>query len=303
MPAIGKSSMCEKWKPWIALLKHQNGSPMSLRKLRHRLTPDWLRLDARRQWRDIVLRRFGIQRCHTPPILIRRRELSLRSCLPFVVAHELLQNPQLTFMQIGAFDGVGDDDLRELVVTHRLRGVLIEPQPVAFARLQHTYRDQPQVRLLQAAVAEREGTRELFCRSGGVSMAASFDRNHLRRHGVADRNIDTQLVPCHTVESARRAAGLEHVDLIQIDAEGYDWPIIRSIDLAKLRPRIIRFEYGNMRGGDANSCLQHLATHGYRFIVEPRDIIAHLGHESKQVKLSGEDHAASAIASRRQLIA
>ena len=41
----------------------------------------------------------------------------MRSMLPFVVAHELLKNPQLTFLQIGAFDGEGDDDLRELIVT------------------------------------------------------------------------------------------------------------------------------------------------------------------------------------------
>lgn len=276
---------------------------MNLRKLRHQLTPDWLRLEARRQWRDVLFRHLGIQRCRTPPILTRRRELSLRSCLPFVVAHELLQNPNLTFMQIGAFDGVGDDDLRELVVAHRLRGVLIEPQPVAFARLQHTYRDRPQVRLLQAAVAEREGTRELFCRRGGVSMAASFDRGHLRRHGVADKNITTELVACHTVESALRAAGLDRVDLIQIDAEGYDWPIIQSIDLAKLRPRIIRFEYGNMRRRDADTCLQHLAAQGYRFIVEPRDIIAHLGREVESAKLSGGNLAASAAVLPRLLIA
>jgi len=276
---------------------------MSLRKLRHRLTPDWLRLESRRQWRDIVFRHFGIQRCRTPPILTRRRDLSLRSCLPFVVAHELLQNPQLTFMQIGAFDGVGDDDLRELVFTHHLRGVLIEPQPVAFARLQNTYRDQPQVRLLQAAVAEREGTRELFCRRGGISMAASFDRGHLRRHGVADRNIDTQLVACHTVESALRAAGLERVDLVQIDAEGYDWPIIQSIDLAKLRPRIIRFEYGNMHRRDADTCLQHLAEHGYRFVVEPRDIIAHLGVGSESEKSSRGNLATSTAMSPQRLIA
>ena len=78
------------------------------------LTPAWLRTDARRRWRDIVFRRLGIQRCYTPPLVTRQPELTVRSCLPFVLAHELLQNPQLTFMQIGAFDGVGDDDLREL---------------------------------------------------------------------------------------------------------------------------------------------------------------------------------------------
>jgi len=248
---------------------------MTVREFRRRLTPRWLRTDARRQWRNVVLRRFGIQRCYTPPLLVRRPDVLVRSWLPFVVAHEALRNPQLTFLQIGAFDGAGDDDLHELVVRHRLRGLLVEPQPAAFTRLRQTYRDQPQVTLLQAAIAEREGTRDLYCRRGDASMAASFDREHLRKHGISDAEIVARPVVCHTIESALRTAGLERVDLIQIDAEGYDWPIIRSIDFTTLRPAILRFEYRHMRPADADACLELLAGHGYRFLLEPHDIIAH----------------------------
>jgi FkbM family methyltransferase len=250
--------------------------PKTLREFRHRWTPAWLRTDSRRRLRDIAFRHIGIQRCYTPPILTRQPSLVVRSCLQFVVGNELRRNPRLTFMQIGAFDGSEDDDLRDLIEAHKLRGVLIEPQPMAFARLQKTYRGQPQVMLLQAAIAEKEGTRELFCKQGEASMVASFDREHLRRHNIADHEIATQQVICHTVESALRAAGLTQVDLIQIDAEGYDWPIIRSIDFTRLRPRILRFEYRHMRDGDADVCLALLSEHGYRFIVESRDIIAHL---------------------------
>ncbi len=232
---------------------------MGLRELRRRLTPNWLRTDARRQWRNVVFRRLGIQRCYTPPVIVGRPELLVRSWLPYVVAHELLDNRKLTFLQIGAYDGQSDDDLRDLVVRHGLRGVLVEPQPAAFARLCETYRDQPQVTLLQAAIADREGVRDFYCRRGDASMAASFDADHLRRHGIPSAEIIRQPVVCHTVESALRAAGLERVDLIQIDAEGYDWPIIRSIDFAKVRPAILRFEYRHMGSNDADACLDFLA--------------------------------------------
>jgi FkbM family methyltransferase len=213
-------------------------------------------------------------------VLARQPELAVRSCLPFVVGRELLQNPRMTFMQIGAFDGIGDDDLRELVTRHQLRGVLVEPQPAAFARLQQTYAGQLQVRLLQAAIAEREGSRELFCMRGEASMVASFDRDHLRKHGVPDHDIVSQPVPCHTVESAMRAAGLDRLELLQIDAEGYDWPIIRAIDFSRCRPRILRFEYRHMRPQDADACLELLASQGYRFVIEARDIIACLDADS-----------------------
>jgi hypothetical protein len=72
------------------------------------------------------------------------------------------------------------------------------------------------------------------------------------------------------VARALQVAGLESVDLIQIDAEGYDWPIIRSIDFDRVRPAIVRFEYRNMLPSDADACLAHLAAHGYRFLLEPR---------------------------------
>jgi FkbM family methyltransferase len=249
---------------------------MRLREIRRRLTPHWLRTDARRQWRNLAFRRLGIERCYTPPIITAKPQLMVRSWLPFVVAHELLNKRDITFLQIGAFDGEADDDLRDLVVTHALRGVLVEPQPAAFARLQKTYRDQPQVTLLQAAISDREGVCDFYCVRGEASMAASFDPGHLRRHGIPNDQIVRHQVVCHTVESALRFAGLESVDLIQIDAEGCDWPIIRSIDFTRIRPAILRFEYRHMRTSDADACLELLAAHGYRFLLEPRDIIAHV---------------------------
>jgi FkbM family methyltransferase len=245
-----------------------------LRELRHRLTPSWLRTDARRRARNVFFRRFGIQRCHTPPIVTRSPELTIESQLPFVVAHELLTNPRLTFLQIGAFDGVCNDDLRHLIQSHRLRGVLVEPQPSAFAKLQQTYRNQPNVTLLQAAIAEEDGQRDLFCKRGEASMAASFERSHLKKHGIRDTEIVVEQVRCLTISSALAAAGMQTVDLIQIDAEGYDWPIIRSIDFTKLRPRILRFEYSHMTSREADECLSLLASNGYRFVIEARDIIA-----------------------------
>jgi FkbM family methyltransferase len=267
---------------------------MNWRQFRRRLTPGWLRIEARRRRRDILLRGLGLARSHAPPIVTRRPELVVRSWLPYVVAELLLRNNNPTFLQIGAFDGVGDDDLRDLVKTHRLRGVLVEPQPAAFARLQETYADQPQVLLLAAAIAEQEGTRPLYVRRGKTSMAASFDRGHLRRHGIAAQDIGVIQVPCHTVASALCTAGLETVDILQIDAEGYDWPIIRSIDFERVRPAILRFEYRNLRPRDADACLARLSDHGYRFLLEPRDIIAvRPALESRlQPALAGQQQAA-----------
>jgi hypothetical protein len=39
----------------------------------------------------------------------------------------------------------------------------------------------------------------------------------------------------------------------------------------------LRFEYRHMQAAEADECVELLASHGYRFVIEKRDIIAHLG--------------------------
>ena len=247
---------------------------MSFRSIRRKYTPSWLSTDERRRWRNILFRRLGIARCHLPLALIREPNLNVRSSLRYFVADQMLRNHNFAFLQIGAYDGRDDDDLRELIVSHRLRGVLVEPQPAAFALLRETYRDQPQLKLLQAAIAERPGERVLYCRRNHTSMAASFDRDNLTKHGVPSDEVEAVPVACHTVDSALAAAGLERVDLVQIDAEGYDYEIIRTINFARIQPAIVRFEYRHLSNRDADACIALLAGHGYRFLEEGRDIIA-----------------------------
>ena len=79
---------------------------------------------------------------------------------------------------------------------------------------------------------------------------------------------------CHTVESILRQHGFDTVDLLQIDAEGYDYEIIKTIDFQQLRPSIIAFEQLHLSERDRDNCIELLASHGYRFLVERMDVIA-----------------------------
>ena len=121
--------------------------------------------------------------------------------------------------------------------------------------------------------------RDLYCQRGVAAMTASFDRSHLRKHGIRgsiDIVAQPVAVPHDRACALALAGGLERVDLIQIDAEGYDWPIIRSIDFARLRPRILRFEYRHMSHATRMRASPCWRTAGYRFIVDAENIIAHL---------------------------
>ena len=248
---------------------------MDLRSLRKKLIPQRLGVASRRRWRDLTLSWVGLERSYKPRALVRSPELLASSIVQYLIAHELQSTPDFCFMQIGAYDGAGDDDLREPVLRLGLRGTLVEPQPAAFERLKTTYAGQPQVKLLNAAIADTEGTRTLYCPRSGDAQTASFNRQHLIRHGIRREEILGRSVPCYTVEGALAVAGLERVDLLQTDTEGYDYQLLQSIDFQRLRPAIIRFEYRHMSGREVNASVEMLAQLGYRFFLEPKDLVAY----------------------------
>ncbi len=224
--------------------------------------------------RDVFLRRFRLERSYRPPALLRHPEWNHESPLDLVIARAMETRPGFAFLQVGGFDGQANDPIRPLVVGRGLPGVIVEPQRAAVEALRKTYADYPQVRILQAAVADQDGERDFFTAEGGAIQFASFDRSHLLRHKVPASRIVCERVRCLTVTSVLREARLERVDLVQIDAEGYDFEIIKTIDLARLRPAVIRYEHVHLSNEDADASVALLAGHGYRFISERRDLIA-----------------------------
>lgn len=230
--------------------------------------------EAHRRFRGRVLRRFGLARCREPRLLSRRPELRVDDLIGLVAAGQLAEHGELTFLQVGAYDGRLGDQLRELLERHACRGVLVEPQPVAFERLQATYADRPELKLVNAAIDRVAGERDFYMPTCRDSVVSSFDRGHLLKHGVPADAIIAQKMRCLTVDEVLADSGLERIDLVLIDAEGHDAAILDSIDLERWRPAIVRFEYSHLSQADADRCLTRLADHGYRFVVERYDLIA-----------------------------
>jgi len=73
---------------------------------------------------------------------------------------------------------------------------------------------------------------------------ASLDRNHLVKHLPAgyDCIIEETSVESVTVKELLNRNQIRQIDLLHIDAEGYDWIILRQFDFNLIRPRIVLFE-------------------------------------------------------------
>ena len=52
-------------------------------------------------------------------------------------------------------------------------------------------------------------------------------------------------------------------DILQIDAEGYDWNVLHTLDLERITPAIIQFESGHLSLAECNRAVEHLTRHGY----------------------------------------
>jgi len=230
--------------------------------------------DAARAIRARYLRRLGLARARVPTWLVEHPSYRVASVLRYAAADVVARTGELRFLQIGSFDGQADDDLREVIDHYACRGVLVEPQPKAFARLSARYGADARMTLLNAAIDRVSGEREFFMPSDRMSVVASFDRDHLITHGVLARDIVATPVVCLSVDDALAAANLARVDLIQIDAEGYDAEILKSIDLERWQPTILRFEFAHLRRRELDESLARLGSCGYRFVVEEKDLLA-----------------------------
>ncbi len=212
-----------------------------------------------------------------PGPLALRRDRELGVTLAMAVA-EMLEVTNTVFLQAGAFDGVTNDDLYPLIRRHHFRGILLEPQPAAFQKLRAAYRDEPQVMPINAALDWSAGQRTMYSVADTFladqfhPQLASFERDVVLRYpGVTPSVVREVQIDCVTVKECMRRAGIDRIDLLQVDTEGYDFEILKMIDGAGLRPKVVRYESIHLSRRDRKDCSQFLLDRGYR--------IAH-GHEN-----------------------
>jgi len=189
---------------------------------------------------------------------------------------------EVTFVQVGANDGVQEDPCFAWIGRYPWRGVLVEPQPDLAERLRALHAGNPRIRVEQAAIGAAAGTLTLhYLRPGAESWTsgiASLRKEALlgHRHKIADFDARLASVEVRVLPLERLLAehGIAALDFLQIDAEGLDAEILRGLDLARLRPAVIAFEHANLAPPELAACRAQLAAHGYAFASWLGDTVA-----------------------------
>ena len=215
------------------------------------------------------------ERGHKPHFLRQHPELEVRDLLELVVTRYARCDSEFFFVQIGAFDGRRGDPLFQLVRQRDWRGILVEPQSAAFELLQKNYECQPGLQFFNVAIGSEDGELTLYTRRDGPTSIASTQRHLLVKPGFFRDEVIACTVPCWTLSTLLdRAHAPDRLDLLQIDTEGFDYEIIRSIDFQRVTPTIIRYEHQILSAHDRDACLKLLAENGYRFFLEDCDTTA-----------------------------
>ncbi len=140
------------------------------------------------------------------------------------------------------------------------RVLAVEPNPSVRARLiEHLALNRvAQVEVVPCVLGDREGT--VAFRAPDASDSTAGDGHVLAAdEGAGD---DVIRVPTRTLDAIVEASGVERLDLVKIDVEGFEWPVLagatRSIE--RFRPRIV-FEYIDDYAGRGGATPQAMAAY------------------------------------------
>jgi FkbM family methyltransferase len=227
----------------------------------------------------------GLRLERVPRPLLHHPEGELRMDLDYVLAQRVALTQDFFFVQIGAFDGRMLDPLFAWVQAHGWRGLLVEPQPRYFAELVENYKGSDGLEFRQVAIGTRRETRPFYTVADGpgvpewAGMLSSFDRETLLSHRQFLPEIDSLLrseeIECVALSDLLAETKTDHIDLLQIDVEGYDHELVQALDLERFAPSIVRFEHAHLTREQHEACIERLITHGYKVCLEEHDTLAY----------------------------
>jgi hypothetical protein len=88
----------------------------------------------------------------------------------------------------------------------------------------------------------------------------------VRQDAALARDLQRIVVPGESLDHVISKHQLTKLDLLLIDAEGHDYNVLRTLDLSKCQPQIVRFEHGHLLPWEIDAAVHYLGDNGYRVL-------------------------------------
>jgi FkbM family methyltransferase len=184
------------------------------------------------------------------------------------------RDARIQIVQVGAFDGHVSDPLEELLRHDKTEAVLVEPQKAPYEALVKRYATNSRIRVVNAAIAESDGSVTLFVPSSEASQQASLIAGHHKRFGLKNSDVRQVAVPSLAVASLVKQCGFERVDILQLDTEGMDYQILRWFLQAGMKPHLVNFESLHLSREERLGSRDLLRQNGYWWVDTDQDTFA-----------------------------
>lgn len=199
-----------------------------------------------------------------------------------------LQKKNYKIIQIGANDGSDllnkfNNDFRNKITYFG-----IEPQKAPFERLKKTYMEFKNFYFYQDCIGKKgisniyyfNKNYEVFCKKNNLKFGDGI--NSLVKENLIKRLIPYNLDPATYISKYEiRCSPLvdvlkknnvnidnyKDIDLLQIDAEGYDDEVVYNSNIELFQPKYINFEYKNLSKTKLDNLLTFLNANSYKCIL------------------------------------
>jgi len=200
-------------------------------------------------------------------------------------------------IQVGANDGINHDPIHKFIKRDHWEGLLLEPQTYVFRnKLFPLYQRDKGIMMENVALGTEIGLMEMyrlsFTNDRWATGLATFDRQTLEKKivrgdidALAKKNgvklpkrkedyIESFKVETKPFDFLMEKYNISNVDVLQIDAEGYDFEIVKMFDLTENKANVVVFEHSHIVEEEYKKVLEYFDKNDYEVKSYNADTIA-----------------------------
>tara|TARA_B100001964_G_C14201820_1_gene586192 strand:+ start:508 stop:1251 length:744 start_codon:yes stop_codon:yes gene_type:complete len=184
-------------------------------------------------------------------------------------------------IQIGANDGNRFDELNKFIKEHRIKSILVEPINEYFEDLKRNYQNFENVYFENSAITVGAKEKEIFAVNNNnlkdydehIKGINSFDKNHLIKHGVKSNHIIKKKINCISILNLLEKYNISNLDILFVDAEGYDGNILIDFLNSSKQEPILIFEYIHVKNKILKDLIDMLESKNYKYFAINENLI------------------------------